>query len=55
MSDEVRDELKSLYDYVKNRYMDELPDLISDMMYHKVICSILNRLLAREEDNNAKL
>lgn len=40
------DKLKSLYDFVKDRYMDELPDLVSDMMYHKVLCSILNRLLA---------
>lgn len=40
------DNLKFLYDYVKNRYMDELPDLVSDMMYHKVLCVILNRLLA---------
>lgn len=57
MTDEkLRDGLKSLYDYVKNRYTDELPDLISDMMYHKVLCGILNRVLfilfAFEEDNN---
>lgn len=51
--DKLREGLKSLYDFVKNRYMDELPDLISDMMYHKVMCSILTRLLAiHMEDTN---
>lgn len=47
------DKLKSLYDFVKDRYMDTLPDLQSDMMYHRVLCYIMNRLLAiHKEDTN---
>lgn len=52
--DKLRDGLKSVYDFVKDRYMDELPDLVSDMMYHKVLCSILNRLLVIHVEDTRK-